>query len=594
VPRLDDMSIILILTLCLSLSGCESSQDDRVGRIERPVVYGEDDRVDYYDHPSEIFKRLTRESIVALIPPRRLDMSDPTNIVTTAETLGEAKDLCEGERFFDQPTAAGCSGTLIDRDLVLTAGHCIETDSECEGRLIVFNYYYVAEGVLETITSDDVYECRERVVVEDASGVDYGIIQLDRPVDPRYVPAPIRMSDTALEDGSSIIVIGFGSGVPAKIDDGGTVLDGRAHELDFFQGTVDTFHRNSGSGVFNEAGELVGVLVRGEPDYTRTAEGCNVVSVLPEVDPPGHGEDMTYVARAVEGLCASPWVSDLCGDTEGWCRSCESAADCPDSWSCEGADADPGVTTCRSPCTIPEDCRAGHSCTGTPPLCVADTEPLCHRSDLYDRTSCGRLLPAAAGCTGLDRCSEGACIPPELGDACENAILIDPVDQTFTFEMSEALRGLYEGSCGGESREKVFRVEVDGPTWMTATTSGYDTVLHVRSDCADLGSELACDDDSDPPGDHGSHIATRLSRGTHWIFLDSYDDEDLGTTAVSLTFEARMTPLSPSPRSQVSGSELLARALSSRTPRSPSSRVLFESGSVETSRRVQVSFGALR
>jgi hypothetical protein len=82
-------------------------------------------------------------------------------------------DLCEEKRFADQIRGgavpdAQCSGTLIDRNLVLTAAHCIrdEFTNELKQPLdqwrIVFNYVMPERGVLAPIErARDVYRVRE-------------------------------------------------------------------------------------------------------------------------------------------------------------------------------------------------------------------------------------------------------------------------------------------------------------------------------------------------------------------------------------------------------------------------------------------------
>ena len=53
--------------------------------------------------------------------------------------LADAYALCAGEAFAHQPTAAFCSGTVVQWDdqtktgLVATAGHCFDSDEVSEG-----------------------------------------------------------------------------------------------------------------------------------------------------------------------------------------------------------------------------------------------------------------------------------------------------------------------------------------------------------------------------------------------------------------------------------------------------------------------------
>jgi hypothetical protein len=71
--------------------------------------------------------------------------------------------------------------------------------------------------------------------------LDYAIVRLDRPVTPRFTPAPIRPGNAAMSVGASVAVIGSGSGIPFKIDTGGEVRTGREDTLDYFKANTDTF-----------------------------------------------------------------------------------------------------------------------------------------------------------------------------------------------------------------------------------------------------------------------------------------------------------------------------------------------------------------
>ncbi len=79
----------------------------------------------------------------------------------------------------------------------------------------------------------------------------------------------------------------------------------------FLNATLDAFNGNSGSGVFDHTGQLVALLRGGMDDYV-DAGGCSVVNVI---DPPpvDDGEQLTYLAPALEAFCAEPGVdSELC------------------------------------------------------------------------------------------------------------------------------------------------------------------------------------------------------------------------------------------------------------------------------------------
>ncbi len=289
-----------------------------LGVTEKEVVYGTDDRQDVYAHPDATLRTRAQESTVALMNPSDYDASNPNDVAFTGSTLGSARNLCSTERFRDDPTSAFCSGTLIDDDLVLTAGHCITSASACSNTRFVFNYYRTAAGALQTVTTQDIYSCASIVAREQGTvngqNLDFAVIRLDRPATPRFTPAPVRAGNTAMSGGQNVAVIGCGSGVPFKIDSGGSVRDARASTLDFFVASTDTFGGNSGSGVYETDGYTVaGILVRGETDYVSSGS-CTVVNTCSESG--CRGEDITYIYPAISAFCAATnnGSTRLCGD----------------------------------------------------------------------------------------------------------------------------------------------------------------------------------------------------------------------------------------------------------------------------------------
>ncbi|NMO15200.1 trypsin-like serine protease [Pyxidicoccus fallax] len=298
-----------ILTLAV---GCGPSTEpdtkpDALADQESEAVYGTDDRMDVHAHPNATLRARARQSTVALMHQRLFDTTDPNNVVFTGQTLGEGRNLCTTERFRNDPRAAFCSGTLIDDDLVLTAAHCVLGAEECANTYFVFNFYRTAEGALQQVTTQDIFRCTAIVAHElgntNGRTLDYSILRLDRPATPRFTPAPVRTGNTALAVGQNVAVIGSGSGIPFKIDSGGTVRDSRADTLDFLVSTTDTFAGNSGSAVYETNNYTVAsIVVRGEADYVANGT-CNVVNRCPETG--CIGEQSTYVYPAIRALCAA-------------------------------------------------------------------------------------------------------------------------------------------------------------------------------------------------------------------------------------------------------------------------------------------------
>ncbi|MCP3139935.1 trypsin-like serine peptidase [Pyxidicoccus xibeiensis] len=285
------------------------------GTQEQPVVYGTDNRTDVYAHANATLRARAQQSTVALMNPSDFTVNPSSGAVTfNADTLQSAYNLCSSQRFLSDLTPAFCSGTLIDDDLVLTAGHCITSASACTGTRFVFNFYRNGAGSMQPVTSQDIFSCQSIVVRQQATvggrNLDYAIVKLDRAATPRFTPAPIRAGNAALPVGTSVTVIGSGSGIPFKIDDGGSVRDARAATLDYFVSNMDTFGGNSGSGVYENGGYTVaGILVRGETDYVSSGS-CSIVNTCTETG--CRGEDITYVRPAVDAYCAVATSTRLC------------------------------------------------------------------------------------------------------------------------------------------------------------------------------------------------------------------------------------------------------------------------------------------
>jgi len=308
----------------LAVVGCGAPMEDGAvadpGSLEEsqaPVVYGTDNRTDVYAHSNATLRARAQQSTVALMRPAMLNTTNPNNVTFNAYPLGhaQAQNLCTTERFRDDPAAAFCSGTLIDDDLVLTAGHCFDTIS-CADTRFVFNFRRTGATAMQPVTTQDIFSCQSIVVRQysfDVNGKyqDYAIVRLDRAATPRFTPAPVRPWSSALPQNQSVTVIGSSSGIPFKIDSGGTVRYGNPGTLDTFVDTTDTFPGNSGAGVYENTGfTLAGLHARGNAENYVSNGTCNTVKVCAETE--CTGQFATYVRPALSAYCQVASSTRLC------------------------------------------------------------------------------------------------------------------------------------------------------------------------------------------------------------------------------------------------------------------------------------------
>lgn len=326
-----------------------------LGRSEQGFVNGADDRLEYFELDEPAQRAAIEQSGVAL-----MSASAATAITDGRSDLipswGAVNALCDDQPFAEQPSAAFCSGVLLDWNLVLTSGHCIDT-LPLERLRVAFGFYYGAEDEL-AMQGDDSYAVARVVVsrrdpaVEGDLGerLDYAWLELAEPARAPHRPAPVYATGRGVSEGDTVISIGAGGGVPLKWDAGGHVRDSRSDFDDYFIADTDTSQGSSGGGVFDQGLAVVGSLARGAADFSLTSAGCFATNV--ESDPSQALEQFTYVHRAVDGLCATGFDSVLCDAECG--EPCDAGSFEPSASSRRDRDdggcaLEPGAVRSRTP-----------------------------------------------------------------------------------------------------------------------------------------------------------------------------------------------------------------------------------------------------
>lgn len=255
------------------------------------VIYGlKDDRQDYY----EVRNRKVRnnmDSVASLWKSYSVQRNINGTYTLRTRPFGESMRMCEDEPFYEQPVGAFCTGFLVGDDVLVTAGHCVNETSLMTMK-VVFGYRMKnTRQPVTTVKSDNVYGVEsviQRRLTRD--GLDYAVLRLDRKVTNRQ---PLCMAKRDVVEDENVYVIGYPVGLPIKYAD-----DARVTDTDYsytFQALLDTYGGNSGSPVFNDQHEVVGILVRGRTDFT-FVDGCRRSVMVPLEEENWSGEHVTKVS----------------------------------------------------------------------------------------------------------------------------------------------------------------------------------------------------------------------------------------------------------------------------------------------------------
>lgn len=267
------MNKTLLTTSVVALGAITLSQ----AFAKNKVVYGEDNRIETYQ-ASKMEQKLAHSTAGMINTIKTIKVGN--KVMLPPYTIEKDMGLCKDERFAKQPSSVVCSGFLVGPDLLVTAGHCIQTQKDCNEVSWVFDYKETKSTKRTDILvpAKNVYKCKKVIEAKlestTSAKIDYALVRLDRVVKGR---TPLKFRTTGkVKMNQDIVVIGHPSGLPQKVAGGAQVLLNTA--ANYFQTNLDTFGGNSGSAVFNaDNGSVEGILVRGAKDYDQDPTGCRRV-----------------------------------------------------------------------------------------------------------------------------------------------------------------------------------------------------------------------------------------------------------------------------------------------------------------------------
>lgn len=241
------------------------------------MIYGDDNRrlMSELDTNSDLQAINSSRSILAQIPNWRAKITKETVSVETRD-LKFGLNICDGEKFLDQPLVSSCTAFLVGPDLIVTAGHCIKDKYDCKKQTWVLDYDSAGDftgptGVI-TFPKDKAYSCTELISWSENSNLDYALVRLDRKITDRE-PLKVRR-DGKTSTNESLMVLGHPLGMPKMLTDNIMIRDNSMTY--FFKTNADTFSGNSGSPVIGmNSGLVEGLLVRGDDDFVMDLDlGC--------------------------------------------------------------------------------------------------------------------------------------------------------------------------------------------------------------------------------------------------------------------------------------------------------------------------------
>jgi len=242
---------------------------------ENQVIYGEDNTIYAGDYNDERFVEASKAVAVLIPVEQMIDYGSFYELVKKI-TYVDNYPLCKNEINYRNRVHSVCSGFIVDRNVLVTASHCISDQLNCQnGYRWVFGFSMknMASNEPIFVPKRDVYSCEKILELEHNPAInvqkDYAVIQLSRDVE-AIAPLTFR-KEGKINDDDELVLIGYPSGRPEIIADQGEIRDNTFFY--FFRTNLDAFNGNSGAPVLNySTGQVEGIFLSGEMDYLFNGE----------------------------------------------------------------------------------------------------------------------------------------------------------------------------------------------------------------------------------------------------------------------------------------------------------------------------------
>lgn len=285
------LALATILSTSCSLKNNSANQEKINHLILGKVIYGEDNRSNIYDTEDQKLIKLSKSIAVMTYNYKLRKNRDDSNYYKYSKTPAFVSyDICDDEPFAKEFILGNCTGFLIAKDTLITAGHCLSTQETCTNTSWVFDQV-TSNGLVK---KSNTFKCKK--IIQTGVNVskanhfyqDYTVLELEEKPSEANRPY-LELSEEALHLGDSLYTIGSPFGTPLKFADDGYITsltslessiieyarqagdEDRHYPLkvdEYFMTNLDTFSGNSGSPIFSSrSGKVVGLLSSGSIDW---------------------------------------------------------------------------------------------------------------------------------------------------------------------------------------------------------------------------------------------------------------------------------------------------------------------------------------
>ena len=257
-------------------------------------------------------------------------------------------------------------------------------------------------------------------------------------------------------------------------------------------------------------------------DALRTGEECRGVAACAEFVPDPASENCARTCE-IRDECDRTVDAFLC---ERACTpdpaalpihlACLEASVCGEEAGCLELGPEP-LEDCQEPCATGLACGAFDDLAACLATCTG--QQATPRGDTY-LERLGQCLAAAREADPCDVEVASGCFSPILCVGLPDVLVIGPNGGEVNYDTTgrDSVGG---GGCGGGGPQQVVVISVAQRALVTMSivNSNYDPLIHLRSECDDPASEIACNDDFNGLE---SQISMNLDAGTYFLYLDGF------------------------------------------------------------------------